>query len=110
MLVVLGRDSVGDHGSDPLAYQASEPELASFRADPHGRAGDVRRIDIGRTTSLTESTHTLTDVTGSLAYVRNRVLILGDRFQLIQVLGPATRREQADDAYERAVDSYRPIS
>ncbi|MFE0136185.1 serine/threonine protein kinase [Streptomyces sp. NPDC059037] len=107
LLVVPGRDSVRDHGRDPLAYQKTvEPELAPYRADPEGVAEGVRRVDIGQDTSMAEGQYTWTSSPRGPVYARNQALIINGKFHIIMAMGPADQRVRVTDIYEQAIRSY----
>ncbi|MEU4079787.1 serine/threonine protein kinase [Streptomyces venezuelae] len=108
MIVVPGRDSVQDNGSDPLEYQNSrERELEPWRASSWSGAEKTRRVDIGTTATATGSYWWL-DGTGREVFVRNLALIGGGRYHIVQVIGPYGEREKVSEIYEEATRAFRP--
>ncbi|MFF4173229.1 protein kinase [Streptomyces sp. NPDC001744] len=108
MIVVPGRDSVRDNGSDPLVYQnAKERELEPWRASSWSGAERTRRIDVGSTATATGSYWWL-DGTGREVFVRNLVLIDGGRYHVVQVIGPYTERDKVSEIHDEATKAFRP--
>ncbi|MFC8894686.1 protein kinase family protein [Streptomyces cinereoruber] len=108
MIVVPGRDSVRDNGSDPLVYQnARERELEPWRASSWSGAERTLRVDIGSTATATGSYWWL-DGTGREVFVRNLALIDGGRYHVVQVIGPYTERDKVSEIYEEATKAFRP--
>ncbi|MET9537499.1 hypothetical protein ABZY16_08360 [Streptomyces sp. NPDC006553] len=108
MIVVPGRDSVGDNGSDPLEYQNSrERELEPFRGSSWSRSDDTRRVDIGTTATATGSYWWL-DSTGRQVFVRNLALIAGGRYHVVQVIGPEDRSKKVSEIFDEATKGFRP--
>ncbi|KOX22914.1 hypothetical protein ADL06_23155 [Streptomyces sp. NRRL F-6491] len=108
MIVVPGRDSVKDNGSDPLAYQnARERELEPWRASSWSGAERTLRVDIGSTATATGSYWWL-DGTGREVFVRNLALIDGGRYHVVQVIGPYTERDKVSEIYDEATKAFRP--
>ncbi|MFE2555326.1 protein kinase [Streptomyces sp. NPDC059352] len=108
MIVVPGRDTVRDHGSDPLEYQnAKERELEPWRASSWSGADDTRRVDIGRTATATGSYWWL-DSTGREVFVRNLALIDGGRYYVVQVIGPHGESDKVSEIHEEATKAFRP--
>ncbi|MFE6058945.1 protein kinase [Streptomyces sp. NPDC056431] len=108
MIVVPGRDSVGDNGSDPLEYQNSkERELEPFRGSSWSRSDDTRRVDIGTTATATGSYWWL-DSTGRQVFVRNLALIDGGRYHVVQVIGPEDRSKKVSEIFDEATKGFRP--
>ncbi|MFF3277273.1 hypothetical protein ACFYWU_41090 [Streptomyces chrestomyceticus] len=94
--------------TDPLDYQDSEPELAEFRADPHGRATGLRLITIGRTITIAQGTFAWTARDGQALIARNQVLLSGGRFHVLNVRGPAPSRTQIAAVFDRLTATYHP--
>ncbi|MFF7846793.1 serine/threonine protein kinase [Streptomyces sp. NPDC007910] len=108
MIVVPGRDSVRDNGSDPLAYQNDrERELEPWRASSWSGAERTLRVDIGSTATATGSYWWL-DGTGREVFVRNLALIDGGRYHVVQVIGPYTERDKVSEIYDEATKAFRP--
>ncbi|WP_031012204.1 protein kinase [Streptomyces sp. NRRL F-5727] len=108
MIVVPGRDSVQDHGSDPLEYQSSrERELEPYRQSSWAQQLKARRVDIGRTPTA-EGHYTWLDSTGREVFVRNLALIDGGRYHVVQVIGPESDRDKVSEIFDEAVKGFRP--
>ncbi|MEV7531233.1 protein kinase [Streptomyces hydrogenans] len=108
LIVVPGRDSVRDNGSDPLEYQSSkERELEPYRQSSWSELVKARRVDIGRTPTA-EGHYTWMDSTGREVFVRNLALIEGGRYYVVQVIGPESDRDKVSEVYDEAVKGFRP--
>ncbi|MFG2759191.1 protein kinase [Streptomyces wuyuanensis] len=107
LVVVPGRDSVGANGSDPMAYQRDkERELQPFRDSSWSTASGLRRIDVGKQ-AMAEGQFTWQDSTGREVYVRNLAMIVGDRYHVLQVIGPEDQRDKVTEIYQQAMSAYR---
>ncbi|MFF9499526.1 protein kinase [Streptomyces sp. NPDC014656] len=108
LIVVPGRDSVRDNGSDPLEYQSTkERELEPYRQSSWSELVKARRVDIGRTPTA-EGHYTWLDSTGREVFVRNLALIEGGRYYVVQVIGPESDRDKVSEVYDEAVKGFRP--
>ncbi|MBT2492546.1 protein kinase [Streptomyces sp. ISL-96] len=108
LLIVPGRDSVKDNGSDPMDYQLKkERELQPVRDSSWSTQNGLRRIDVGRQ-AMAEGQFTWQDSSGRDVYVRNLAMIVGDRYHVVQVIGPETQRDEITEIYEQATAAYRP--
>ncbi|MFD5428424.1 serine/threonine protein kinase [Streptomyces sp. NPDC127084] len=108
LIVVPGRDTVRENGSDPMAYQRSiERELQPFRDSTWSSASGLRRIDVGKQ-AMAEGQFTWQDSSGREVYVRNLAMIVGDRYHVIQVIGPEGQRDEVTEIYQQAAKAYRP--
>ncbi|MFD7445076.1 protein kinase [Streptomyces sp. NPDC059909] len=107
LVVVPGRDSVRANGADPMAYQRNkERELQPFRDSSWSSASGLRRIDVGKQ-AMAEGQFTWQDSTGREVYVRNIAMIVGDRYHVIQVIGPEDQRDKVSEIYQQATAAYR---
>ncbi|MGW2561029.1 protein kinase [Streptomyces sp. NPDC001514] len=107
LIVVPGRDSIQANGSDPMAYQRNkERELQPFRDSSWSSASGLRRIDVGKQ-AMAEGQFTWQDSTGREVYVRNLALIVGERYHVIQVIGPEDQRDKVSEIYQQATAAYR---
>ncbi|MFD7612688.1 serine/threonine protein kinase [Streptomyces sp. NPDC059828] len=110
LIVVPGRDSVQASGSDPMAYQrGTERELQPFRESTWSSASGLRRIDIGKQ-AMAEGQFTWQDSSGREVYVRNLAMIVGDRYHVIQAIGPEGQRDKVTEIYQQATKAYRASS
>ncbi|MEU3691624.1 protein kinase [Streptomyces narbonensis] len=108
MIVVPGRDSVSDNGSDPLEYQNSkERELDPVRVTSWGVVEEARRVTIGTTVTATGS-YTWPDSTGRMVFVRNLAVIDGGRYHVVQVIGPKNERAKVSEIFDEATKAFRP--
>ncbi|MCZ7458522.1 protein kinase [Streptomyces sp. WMMC940] len=106
LIVVPGRDTVGANGSDPMAYQRDkERELQPFRDSSWSTASGLRRIDVGKQ-AMAEGQFTWQDSTGREVYVRNLAMIVGDRYHVLQVIGPEDQRDKVTEIYQQAMTAY----
>lgn len=107
LIVVPGRDSVAENGDDPLTYQRDrERELRPFRESSWATASGLKRIDVGRQ-SMAEGQFTWQDSSGREVFVRNLALIVGDRYHVVQVIGPSGQREKVTEIHKQAAATYR---
>ncbi|MEU1277498.1 protein kinase [Streptomyces sp. NPDC005805] len=107
LIVVPGRDSVAENGDDPLTYQRDrERELRPFRESSWATASGLKRIDVGEQ-SMAEGQFTWQDSSGREVFVRNLALIVGDRYHVVQVIGPSDQREKVTEIHQQAAATYR---
>ncbi|MFE4869092.1 protein kinase [Streptomyces sp. NPDC056682] len=107
LIVVPGRDSVQENGSDPLVYQASkERELQPFRDSSWATSTGLRRIDVGQQ-SMAEGQFTWRDSSGRQVYVRNLAMIINGRYHVVQVIGPEEQRDKVTEIFGQATGAYR---
>ena len=106
LLVVPGRDSVSDFGDTPMDYQLTEqPELADFRAYQFSSQSGLIETRVGDV-QMAEGVFGWRDGDQELvAY--NRVLLIAGDYHVVQVLGPADRRDRVADIYDVTAESYR---
>ncbi|MFF8385801.1 protein kinase [Streptomyces kanasensis] len=109
LIVVPGRDTVRTAGADPLEYQrAKERELQPWRDSSWATASGLRRVDVGRQ-AMAEGQFTWQDANGRQVYVRNLALLVGDRYHVVQVIGPEVERDRVSEVYEQATRVYRTL-
>uniref|UniRef100_A0AAU2V3R7 Protein kinase n=1 Tax=Streptomyces sp. NBC_00003 TaxID=2903608 RepID=A0AAU2V3R7_9ACTN len=107
LIVVPGRDSVKDNGSDPLVYQADkEHELQPFRDSSWSTSTGLRRIDVGQR-SMAEGQFTWRDSNGRQVYVRNLAMIVNGRYHVVQVIGPEAQRDKVTEIFGQATGAYK---
>ncbi|MFE9570111.1 protein kinase [Streptomyces sp. NPDC006692] len=107
LIVVPGRDSVRENGSDPLVYQADkERELQPFRDSSWATSTGLRRIDVGQQ-SMAEGQFTWRDSSGRQVYVRNLAMIINGRYHVVQVIGPEEQRDKVTEIFGQATGAYR---
>ncbi|MEV7126644.1 protein kinase [Streptomyces sp. NPDC093260] len=107
LIVVPGRDSAAEFGSDPMAYQRErEGELQAYRASSWATSSGLRTIQVGGK-SMAEGQFTWNGAGGRELFVRNVAILLDGRYHVLQVRGPETQRDKVDKVYEQASASYR---
>ncbi|MER7898662.1 protein kinase [Streptomyces sp. NPDC096046] len=106
LIVVPGRDSASEYGSDPMAYQReSERELQPYRDSSWATSTGLKRIEVGGRT-MAEGQFTWTGGGGDL-YVRNLAMLVDGRYHVIQVRGPESERDEVTRLYEQAAATYK---
>ncbi|WP_172384566.1 protein kinase [Streptomyces sp. MNP-20] len=106
LLVVPGRDSTGDYGTDPMKYQKEdERELQPFRDSSWATSSGMRRVDVGGR-AMAEGQFTWQGSDGTEVFVRNLALIVDGKYHVVQVRGPEAERDEVDRLYEQASKSY----
>ncbi|MGW6009831.1 protein kinase [Streptomyces sp. NPDC055210] len=106
LLVVPGRDTTEEFGSDPMSYQREdERELQPFRDSTWATSSGMRRIDVGGR-AMAEGQFTWQDSAGSEVYVRNLVIIAGGKYHVVQLRGPEAERDEVTRLYEQASSTY----
>ncbi|MFC4888252.1 protein kinase [Streptomyces beijiangensis] len=107
LVIVPGRDTVKDAGSDPMAYQNNkERELQPFRDSSWSQASGLRRIDVGQQ-AMAEGQFSWQDGSGRQVYVRNLAMIIGGKYHIVQVIGPDAQRDKVTEIYQQASATYR---
>ncbi|MFF0461090.1 protein kinase [Streptomyces mexicanus] len=107
LIVVPGRDSAAEFGSDPMAYQREkESELRAYRDSSWATSSGLRTIQVGGTT-MAEGQFTWNDTGGRELFVRNVAILLDGRYHVVQVRGPETQRDEVNTLYEQASATYR---
>jgi hypothetical protein len=108
LLVVPGRDSAQDYGTDPMAYQRdSERELQPYRDSSWATSTGLKSIEVGGRT-MAEGQFTWTDPRGRELYVRNLAMLIDGRYHVVQVRGPEAERDEVTRLYEQASATYTP--
>ncbi|MFE9608524.1 protein kinase [Streptomyces sp. NPDC006012] len=109
LIVVPGRDSTAEYGTDPMVYQRDkESELRPYRASSWATAAGLRTIEVGGRT-MAEGQFTWTDDQGRDLFVRNIAILLDGRYHVVQVRGPEAQRDEVTRLYEQASQSYKFI-
>ncbi|MET8244770.1 protein kinase [Streptomyces sp. NPDC005202] len=107
LVVVPGRDSAAEYGSDPMAYQREkEQELQGYRDSSWATSSGMRTIEVGGRT-MAEGQFTWTDANGRELFVRNLAVLLDGRYHVVQVRGPEAQRDEVTKLYEQASATYR---
>jgi len=108
LIVVPGRDSVADFGSDPLAYQSSsENELDAFHSSDWSSVFGTRRLDMSGGVAAAEGEYTWRDSSGRTVYAENLAMIRGDKYHVILVIGPSDQTAAVKRYFDKAAATYR---
>ncbi|CAL9458415.1 protein kinase domain-containing protein [Streptomyces sp. enrichment culture] len=106
LIVVPGRDSARQFGSDPMAYQRdAERELQPYRDSSWATSTGLKTIEVGGRV-MAEGQFTWTGDRGEL-YVRNLAALIDGRYHVLQVRGPDGERDEVTRIYEQAAATYR---
>ncbi|WP_367321292.1 protein kinase [Streptomyces sp. HUAS ZL42] len=106
LIVVPGRDTADEYGSDPMVYQRQkERELEPYRDSSWATASGLRTTTVGGRT-MAEGQFTWTDDAGRELYVRNLAILLAGRYHVVQVRGPEAERDEVTRLYEQASATY----
>ncbi|MFJ8592977.1 protein kinase [Streptomyces sp. NPDC093598] len=107
LIVVAGRDSASEYGSDPMAYQREkERELQPYRDSSWATSTGLKRIEVGGRT-MAEGQFTWTGGDGGDLYVRNLAMLVDGRYHVVQVRGPESERDEVTRLYEQAAATYK---
>ncbi|WP_225611589.1 serine/threonine protein kinase, partial [Streptomyces sp. H28] len=105
LIVVPGRDSAAEYGSDPMAYQRDdERELQPYRDSSWATSTGLKSIEVGGR-SMAEGQFTWTGTRGDL-YVRNLAALIDGRYHVVQVRGPEGERDEVTRHFEQAAATY----
>ncbi|WP_171117546.1 protein kinase [Streptomyces gossypiisoli] len=106
LIVVPGRDSADEYGSDPMAYQKErEPELRPYRESSWATSTGLKTIEVGGRT-MAEGQFTWSDDDGRDLFVRNLAMLLDGRYHVLQVRGPEAERDEVTRLFEQAAATY----
>ncbi|MFI0777979.1 protein kinase [Streptomyces sp. NPDC021212] len=106
LVIVAGRDKVSEFGTDPMAYQQNrEAELAAFRDSAWASSSGLKRIDVGKT-AMAEGQFSWRDSSGRNVYARNLAMLIGGRYHVVLVIGPADERRAVNSHFEQATATY----
>ncbi|MER6805077.1 MULTISPECIES: protein kinase domain-containing protein [Streptomyces] len=107
LIVVPGRDSAREYGSDPMAYQRDdERELQPYRDSSWATSTGLKTIEVGGRT-MAEGQFTWTGGDGGELYVRNLAALIDGRYHVVQVRGPEAERDEVTRLFEQAAATYR---
>jgi serine/threonine protein kinase len=106
LIVVPGRDSADEYGSDPMAYQReNERELQPFRDSSWATSTGLKTIEVGGR-SMAEGQFTWTGDDGRELFVRNLAMLVDGRYHVVQVRGPEAERDEVTRLFEQASATY----
>ncbi|WP_210572866.1 protein kinase [Streptomyces sp. GESEQ-4] len=107
LIVVPGRDTADEYGTDPMAYQREkEPELQPYRDSSWATATGLKTIQVGGRT-MAEGQFTWTGADGRELFVRNLAILIDGRYHVLQLRGPDAERDEVTRLYEQAAATYR---
>lgn len=106
LIVVPGRDTANQYGSDPMAYQRDdERELEPYRDSSWASSSGLKTIQVGERT-MAEGQFTWTDDAGRELFVRNLAILIDGRYHVVQVRGPEAERDEVTRLFEQASATY----
>jgi serine/threonine protein kinase len=105
LTVVPGRDSAGSYGTDPVAYQLNEAELADFRASSWSSASGLQSLTLDGHPAA-EGEYTYRDSSGQGIYARNLAILIDGKYHVVLVTGLDSQRADVQQAFDKAVETY----
>ncbi|ONK12001.1 serine/threonine protein kinase [Streptomyces sp. MP131-18] len=106
VLVVPGRDRVGEFAEEPRDYQmGQEPELAEYRAYQFRSAEHLYETRVGDIL-WAEGIFTWRNDQGDRV-AHNRAFLIDGAYHVVQVRGPAAQRDRLGEIYDVVAESYR---
>ncbi|MFJ5261399.1 protein kinase [Streptomyces sp. NPDC088387] len=106
LILVPGRDSADEYGSDPMEYQRErEPELQPYRDSSWATSTGLKSIEVGGRT-MAEGQFTWTGADGRELFVRNLAILIDGEYHVVQVRGPEAERDEVTRLYEQAAATY----
>ncbi|MCL8016747.1 protein kinase [Streptomyces sp. AS02] len=106
LIVVAGRDTADEYGSDPMVYQREhERELQPYRESSWAASSGLKSIQVGERT-MAEGQFTWTDDQGRELFVRNLAILIDGRYHVVQLRGPEAERDEVTRLFEQASATY----
>jgi hypothetical protein len=106
LIVVPGRDTAAEYGSDPMVYQREhERELQPYRDSSWASSSGLKTIKVGERT-MAEGQFTWTDDQGRELFVRNLAILIDGRYHVVQLRGPEAERDEVTRLFEQASTTY----
>ncbi|MFI7411175.1 protein kinase [Streptomyces sp. NPDC049627] len=106
LIVVPGRDTSDEYGSDPMVYQREhERELQPYRDSSWASSSGLKTIQVGER-AMAEGQFTWTDGEGRELFVRNLAILIDGRYHVVQVRGPEAERDEVTRLFEQASATY----
>ncbi|MGF0170764.1 protein kinase [Streptomyces sp. Marseille-Q5077] len=106
LIVVPGRDTTAQYGSDPMVYQREhERELQPYRDSSWASSSGLKTIQVGERT-MAEGQFTWTDDQGREIFVRNVAILIDGKYHVVQVRGPEAERDEVTRLFEQASATY----
>ncbi|MGW1952460.1 protein kinase [Streptomyces sp. NPDC001920] len=107
LIVVPGRDTADQYGSDPMVYQREhERELQPYRDSSWASSSGLKSIKVGER-SMAEGQFTWTDDQGRELYVRNLAILIEGRYHVVQLRGPEAERDEVTRLFDQASATYK---
>lgn len=109
LIVGPGRDAGGAGAAGLIDYQGkTEPELAPFRESEWASISGLGRTEVDGHQAA-RGAYSWTTEDGRNIYAENLVvLVVGDRYDIVQLRGPEGNREDITRLHAQAVASYTP--
>lgn len=106
LIVVPGRDTTAQYGSDPMVYQREhERELQPYRDSSWASSSGLKTIQVGERT-MAEGQFTWTNDQGREIFVRNVAILIDGKYHVVQVRGPEAERDEVTRLFEQASATY----
>jgi serine/threonine protein kinase len=105
LTVVPGRDTSAADGTDPVAYQLNERELADFRSSSWSSASGLQSLTLSGHPAA-EGEYTYRNPSGQSIYARNLAILVGGKYHIVLVTGLDTQRSAVQQAFNKAVQTY----
>ncbi|MER7375343.1 protein kinase [Streptomyces lanatus] len=106
LVLVPGRDTAEQYGSDPMVYQREhERELQPYRDSSWASSGGLKTIQVGERI-MAEGQFTWTDGQGRELFVRNLAILVDGRYHVVQLRGPDAERDEVTRLFEQASATY----
>lgn len=105
LTVVPGRDTSAKNGTDPVAYQLNEPELADFRASAWSSASGLQTLTLDGHPAA-EGEYTYRNSSGQGLYARNLAILIDGKYHVVLVTGLDSQRAAVQSAFDQAVRTY----
>jgi len=106
LIIVPGRDSVADFGSDPIAYQSDgEAELDAFHSSDWSSAFGVRSLDLNGV-SAAEGEYTYRESSGREVYAANLAMLRGGKYHVVMIIGPTSQTSDIKRDFDKAAETY----
>ncbi len=105
LTVVPGRDTSARNGTDPVAYQLNEPELADFRASAWSSASGLQTLTLDGHPAA-EGEYTYRNASGQGLYARNLAILIDGKYHVVLVTGLDSQRADVQAAFDKAVQTY----
>ncbi|MGK5529191.1 serine/threonine protein kinase [Streptomyces sp. URMC 129] len=107
IVVVPGRDSAREFGSEPMDYQLNQqPELADYRNYQFGTASGLYERRVGDA-AMAEGIFGWQDDGARNWMIYNMVVLLDGDYHIVMVRGPADEQSRLSEIYDVTAGTYR---